>query len=35
MQRGSIVIVLLCGGDKATQQRDIEHAKALAAEWKD
>jgi len=35
MQRGSIVIVLLCGGDKATQQRDIEQAKALATEWKD
>jgi putative addiction module killer protein len=35
MRRGSIVIVLLCGGDKATQQRDIEQAKALAAEWKD
>ena len=35
MRRGPIVIVLLCGGDKATQQRDIEKAKALAAEWKD
>ncbi len=35
LQRGSIVIILLCGGDKATQQRDIEQAKALAAEWKD
>ena len=35
MQRGAIIIVLLCGGDKATQQRDIEQAKALAAEWKD
>ncbi len=35
MWRGSIVIVLLCGGDKTTQQRDIEQARALAAEWKD
>ncbi len=35
MRRSSIVIVLLCGGDKTTQQRDIEQAKALAAEWKD
>jgi putative addiction module killer protein len=35
LQRGSIFIVLLCGGDKATQQRDIEQAKALAAQWKD
>ncbi len=34
MQRGPIVIVLLCGGDKATQARDIKRAKALAAEWK-
>lgn len=35
MRRGPIIIVLLCGGDKSTQQRDIEQAKALAAEWKD
>lgn len=35
MQRGSIVIVLLCGGDKSSQQRDIEQAKALATDWKD
>jgi putative addiction module killer protein len=35
LQRGSIIIVLLCGGDKATQLRDIEQAKALAAQWKD
>ena len=35
MHRGPIVIVLLCGGDKTTQQRDIERAKVLAAEWKD
>jgi putative addiction module killer protein len=35
MQRGQIVIVLLCGGDKTTQARDIEAAKSLAALWKD
>ena len=35
MQRGSIVVVLLCGGEKGTQERDIEQAKALAAQWKD
>jgi putative component of toxin-antitoxin plasmid stabilization module len=35
MRRGSIFIVLLCGGDKTTQRRDIVEAKALAAEWKD
>jgi len=33
MQRGSIVIVLLCGGDKSTQQKDIATAKRIAAEW--
>lgn len=35
MQRGQIVIVLLCGGDKTTQARDIEAAKSLVALWKD
>lgn len=29
--RGSIVIVLLCGGDKGSQDRDIALAQALAA----
>jgi putative addiction module killer protein len=29
-QRGPVVIVVLCGGDKRTQARDIERAKALA-----
>ena len=35
MRRGPIVIILLCGGDKSSQQQDIETAKALAAEWKE
>jgi putative addiction module killer protein len=35
MQRSPVVTVLLCGGDKTMQQRDIERAKALAAAWKD
>ena len=33
--RGPIVILLLCGGDKKTQQRDIEKAKILAAQWEE
>jgi putative addiction module killer protein len=35
MRRDPIVVILLCGGDKATQQRDIDKAKALVAEWKE
>lgn len=31
VQRGSALIVLLCGGDKSTQARDIRRAKELAA----
>jgi putative addiction module killer protein len=29
---GKKIIVLLCGGDKSTQTRDIENAKKLAKE---
>jgi putative addiction module killer protein len=32
IQRGAVMIVLLCGGDKKSQRRDINLAKALAAE---
>lgn len=32
-QRGSVLVVLLCGGVKATQARDIVVAKMLAKEW--
>ncbi|MBF0327193.1 MAG: type II toxin-antitoxin system RelE/ParE family toxin [Alphaproteobacteria bacterium] len=32
VQRGAVVVVLLCGGDKGSQSRDIKHAKALASE---
>jgi len=30
--RGKLIVVLLCAGDKSTQQKDIEQAKALAAQ---
>ena len=32
VQRAALLIVLLCGGDKATQARDIATAKKLAKE---
>lgn len=32
IRQGRAIIVLLCGGDKSTQARDIEQAKALARE---
>ncbi|MBF7142045.1 MULTISPECIES: type II toxin-antitoxin system RelE/ParE family toxin [Pseudomonas] len=32
-QRGETLVVLLCAGDKRTQARDIEMAKALASKW--
>jgi putative addiction module killer protein len=35
MRRGQLVIILLCGGDKASQTRDIKLAKRIAAEWED
>lgn len=35
LQRGSVVILLLCGGDKSTQSQDILEAKRLAKEWKE
>jgi putative addiction module killer protein len=34
LQKGEVLVVLLCGGDKSSQQRDIENALAIAAEWK-
>ncbi len=30
MQRGSSVVILLCGGDKRAQARDIRRAHAIA-----
>lgn len=32
-QRAHRVVLLLCGGDKASQQSDITKAQQLAAEW--
>lgn len=32
-QRGQLLVVLLCGGNKSTQARDIATAKKLAKEW--
>ena len=29
-QRGTTVVILLCGGDKSTQDRDIRTSKAMA-----
>ena len=34
-RHGDVVVLLLCGGDKKSQQRDIMRAKALAVEWKE
>lgn len=30
-QRGQLLVILLCGGDKSTQHADIEKARMLAA----
>ncbi|RMR15139.1 type II toxin-antitoxin system RelE/ParE family toxin [Pseudomonas syringae group genomosp. 3] len=32
-QRGSELVILLCGGNKGSQSRDIEKAKELACNW--
>jgi putative addiction module killer protein len=35
MQRGKAVVVLLCGGDKSSQKRDIARAKQILKELED
>jgi putative addiction module killer protein len=34
LQDGDTLILLLCGGDKSTQQKDIKKAHKLADEWR-
>jgi len=34
IREGELVIVLLCGGKKSEQARDIERAKLLAEQWR-
>jgi putative addiction module killer protein len=34
-RRGNTIIVLLCGGAKSSQTKDIEAAKRLASEWRE
>ncbi|MGA9865877.1 MAG: type II toxin-antitoxin system RelE/ParE family toxin [Acetobacteraceae bacterium] len=35
VQRGRVVVILLCGGNKNTRRRDIAQAKILAEELED
>ena len=32
-QQGDVLLILLCGGDKSSQTRDIEKAHEIAKEW--
>ena len=34
LQDADTLVLLLCGGDKSTQQKDIEKAHELAEEWR-
>lgn len=34
-RQGPILVLLLCGGDKADQSRDIEHAIEYLKDWKE
>ena len=35
VRRGALVILLLCGGDKRTQDADIKLAIEIAEDWSD
>ena len=32
-RQGALIVVLLCGGDKSTQAKDISLAKTIARQW--
>jgi putative addiction module killer protein len=32
VRRGDTLVILLCGGDKSSQRRDVKRAKAMAKE---
>jgi len=34
LRDGDVLILLLCGGDKSTQQNDIDKAHRLAEQWR-
>ena len=34
IQRGPVLVILLCGGDKSTQSKDIRQATVLAEQWR-
>ena len=34
IREGQSLVVLLCGGDKSSQKKDIKQAKVLAKEWR-
>lgn len=34
-QRGPVIVLLLCGGDKRTQSTDIKRAIAIAKQWQE
>ena len=33
-RHGATLVILLCGGDKASQSKDVERAKEFWADWK-
>lgn len=35
IQRGSTIVVILCGGDKRTQAADIKRAMRMAEDWEE